>query len=80
MPVLSGRTETSVVSNLNVLDLRIKILEKMMLLIFLVNQLTALNITEQKANYQKLLDTQELFIDFELGFVVSFLCPNRSGV
>lgn len=43
----------------------------MMLLLFLVNQLTALNITEQKANYQKLLDTQELFIDFELGFVVS---------
>ena len=46
-----------------------------MLLLFLVNQLTALNITEQKANYQKLLDTQELFIDFELGFVVSFFVP-----
>ena len=43
----------------------------MMLLIFLFNQLLALNITEQKANYEKLLDTQELFFESEIGFLYS---------
>ena len=43
----------------------------MMLLICLINQLLALNITEQKANYEKLLDTQELFFEFGLSLVYS---------
>ena len=44
----------------------------MMLLIFLFNQLLAQNITEQKANYEKLLDTQELFFEFGLDLMYSF--------
>ena len=54
------------------MNLRI-LVQKMMLLIFLFNQLLALNITEQKANYEKLLDTQELFFELDsLGFIVRF--------
>jgi len=44
----------------------------MMLLIFLFNQLLAQNITEQKANYEKLLDTQELFIEFGMDLVILY--------
>ena len=44
----------------------------MMLLIFLFNQLLAQNITEQKANYEKLLDTQELFFEFGLDLLYNF--------
>ena len=37
----------------------------MILLVFLFNQLNAFNITQQKANYEKLIqDTKELFNDF----------------
>ena len=43
----------------------------MMLLIFLFNQLLALNITEQMANYERLLDTQELFFELEIGLMYS---------